>query len=140
MSDDSYPEIGKVQLDAVLRYLPIFESPDYQFGEWHGPEGQFPFFVTSRDVDEFVQTLYDQEIIVIFDWMSWGEEVDRYSGNPSALEAADLVTVRKLFTAHVRAERFSEGHLAEVLESGHIASILRRMKRIRDQLYNQDEV
>lgn len=43
------------------------------------------------------------------------------------------LTLRKLLTAHVRADRFSEGHLASVLESRHITAMLRRLKRIREQ-------
>jgi hypothetical protein len=35
---------------------------------------------------------------------------------------------------HVRADRFVEGHLASVLESGHITAILRRLRGIREQM------
>ena len=52
----------------------------------------------------------------------------------SSLETADLTTLRKLLTTHVRADRFSEGHLAGVLQSGHIVAVLRRLRKIRDQL------
>jgi hypothetical protein len=43
------------------------------------------------------------------------------------------MTLRKLLTTHVRADRFVEGHLAGVLESGHMLAILRRLKDIRQQ-------
>jgi hypothetical protein len=42
--------------------------------------------------------------------------------------------VRKLLTTHIRADRFIEGHLAGVLENGHIVAVLRRLRTIRDQM------
>lgn len=79
-------------------------------------------------------TLYEQKIIIVFDWTSWGDEVKRYQAEPEALARANLLTLRKLLTAHIRADRFVEGRLASVLESGHIAAILRRLKQIRDEM------
>jgi hypothetical protein len=134
MSEDSVPEIGLQQMDAILKYLPIFEKPDFRSGQWIEPEGQFLYFSFSPEVDEFIKMLYRQNIIVPFDWTSWREEAERYQTNPQALETADLLTLRKLLTVHVRAERFAEGHLASVFESGHIAAVLHRLKQIRGEM------
>jgi protein-tyrosine phosphatase len=128
MSEEVIPEIGPQQIDAILQYLPIFEKPGYKFGEWHD-SGYFSY---SPEVDDFIQTLYRQEVVVPFDWTSWQEEARRYQSDPDALEAADLLTLRKLLTTHLRADRFVEGHLASALESGHITAILRRFREIRD--------
>jgi len=35
-----------------------------------------------------------------------------------------------LLTIHVRKERFCEGHLACVCESGHIVSVLKKLKQL----------
>jgi len=43
---------------------------------------------------------------------------------------ADLQTVRRLLTTRVRKERFCEGHLAGLCESGHIVSVLKRLKQL----------
>jgi hypothetical protein len=134
MSEDSVPEIGLQQIDVVLKYLSIFEQPDYQFGQWVEPEGQFPYFSFSPEADEFIKMVHRQNIIVPFDWTSWRKEAERYQTDAKALETADLLTLRKLLTVHVRAEHFSEGHLASVFESGHIAAILRRLKQIREEM------
>ena len=135
MSKDSIPEIGLQQIDAILKYLSIFEKQDYQFGQWVEPEGQFPYFSFSPEVDEFIGALRKQGMIIPFDWRSWREEAERYQTNPEALETADLLTLRKLLTVHVRAERFSEGHLASVFESGHMTAILRRLKGLRSEAW-----
>lgn len=131
---DPIPEIGLQQINAILKYLPIFEKQDYQFGQWVEQEGQFPYFSFSPEVNEFISTLHKQNMIILFDWKSWREEAKRYQSDPDALEASDLLTVRKLLTAHVRADRFVEGHLASVFESGHITAILHRLKQIRDEM------
>ena len=134
MDKDSIPEIGLQQMDAILQYLPIFETQDYQFGQWVKPEGQFPYFSFSPEVDEFIGALRKQGMIIPFDWTSWRKEAERYQADPKALETADLLTLRKLLTVHVRAERFAEGHLASVFESGHIAAVLHRLKQIREKM------
>jgi hypothetical protein len=134
MSKDSVPEVGLEQIDAILKYLSIFEKPGYQFGQWVEPEGQFPYFSFSPEVDEFIGALRKQGVIIPFDWRNWRKEAARYQTNPEALETADLLTLRKLLTVHVRAERFSEGHLASVFESGYIMAILRRLKQIRESM------
>ncbi|MBN2003837.1 MAG: hypothetical protein JXA21_10805 [Anaerolineae bacterium] len=134
MNHESVPEIGPEQLDAILHFLPIFEQSGYAFGEWYEAEGQFPHFVMNTDVSDFIHTLYEQEIAISFDWSNWKEAASRYVSEPGALEKADLLTVRKLLTAHVRADRFIEGHLAGVLENGHIIAVLRRLKTIREQM------
>jgi O-acetyl-ADP-ribose deacetylase len=54
--------------------------------------------------------------------------------DPKAIAGADLLTLRKLLTAHVRGDRFTEGHLAAVLEKGHILAILKRLEQIRAEL------
>jgi hypothetical protein len=134
MTDIDIPDIGPADLDAVLAFLPTFTQPGYAFGEWRRPEGRFPYYEQNRDVGDFVSTLYDRQVVFSFDWPSWQDEAERLFNEPGALAAADLLTLRKLLTTHVRKERFSEGHLAHMLESGHITAILRRLQEIRDEM------
>ena len=128
------PEVGRPQLDAVLKFLPIFEQPGYGFGEWHSPAGQFPYYSMSREVLDFIQALSAQEIIFSFDWPSWQEEAVQYVSDPGAVERADLLTLGKLLTTYVRKDRFVEGHLAHMLEDGHITAVLRQLKKIREEM------
>ncbi|HMQ29469.1 MAG TPA: DUF6508 domain-containing protein [Chloroflexaceae bacterium] len=127
------PDLSLTQLDAILAFLPIFERQGYSFGEWHAPEGVFPYWDASPEASAFVATLYREQFITPFDWVSWMPEVQRYvEGWDTALATADLASLRKLMTAHMRADRFSEGTLAAQFESGHITAVLRRLKQIRD--------
>lgn len=123
-------QVGPGQIDEVLEFLPAFESPGYKFGEW----ADAGYFSYSPEVDDWIRALYEQNFFLTFDWTRWKEEAQRYRSEPGALETADLLTLRKLLTTHVRADRFVEGHLASVLESGHVTAILRRLKQIRGQM------
>ena len=131
MNQDIIPEIGTQELDVILKFLDIFTQDSYKFGEWVAISGHFPYFSYHPDVRAFISALYQQNIAFSFDWMSWGDEARRYQLDSETLAQADLLTLRKLLTTHVRADRFTEGHLAAMLESGHIVAILRRLKEIR---------
>ncbi len=123
------------QIDALLAFLPIFERPGYSFGEWRLQRGVFPHWAESREAGAFVEALYRERFIIAFDWGSWGPEVQRYlAGGAAALAEASLTDLRKLLTAHVRADRFVAGTMASHFSSGHIADVLRRLRQIRDAL------
>jgi hypothetical protein len=135
MSDTvDVPEISAEQMDAVLRFLPIFQQPGYSFGEVQAPEGQFPYYAESHEVLEFVQVLYETEMVFPFNWNQWQEEARQYMDQPEKLASADLLTLRKLLTTHVRVDRFSEGHLGQMLENGHVTAILKRLGELRARL------
>lgn len=116
--------IGLPRTDAILAYLPTFEREDFQFGQWRTQPGQFPYVSPSPEAEAFVRALSGQGIMVVFDWVRWRAEV----ADPTALGGADLLTF------HVRADRFSEGHLISAFEKGHITAILRRLAEIRRQM------
>ena len=132
--DESVPEIGIEKIDAILGYLPRFEQRCFKFGEWRAPEGQLPFFSFSDGAAGFICALYRQGMIIPFDWRSWEEDATQYQLNCDALAAADLSTIQRLLTLHVRKDRLAEGHLAKVFEQGQLTTILRRLEQIRDDL------
>jgi len=79
---------------------------------------------------EFYRDLYLHHFIVDFDWPSWQHVAVEYYQNPDLIKNADLMTLRRLFTTHIRKDRFCEGHLLAVLERGHITAMLRRLAAI----------
>lgn len=130
--DNDPPRLTLAQIDAILAFLPIFEQPGYSFGTWHAPEGVFPFWDPSAEVQAFTQTLYDQQFITPFDWVAWSSEAQRYiDGGDDAFASADLDILRKLITSFMRADRFSEGTLATMFQGGQITAVLRRLRQIR---------
>lgn len=133
MSDTSeLPPITALQIDAILPFLDRFEAVGFSPGEWKMPEGQFPWFSLDDAVMEFHQTLYKNGWVTgAFNWTEWQESAQEYVDSPEKVGSADAVTIQKLFTTHVRADRFCEGHLASMFESGHIVALLRRLRTIR---------
>jgi len=116
--------------ETILSYLPSFERPGYDFGEMIEEKGMFPWADYSGEVMEFYQDLYLHHFIVDFDWPSWQHVAIEYYQNPELIETADLTTIRRLFTTHIRKDRFCEGHLLSILESGHITMMLQRLATI----------
>lgn len=129
------PQIDLRQIDAIVAYLALFERQGFKFGEWTSQEGQMPYYSYSPKVLSFIDACYQGNLVIPFDWTNW-QEARIYVADPRALESADMLTLCKLLTAHLRADRFTEGHLAEVLESGHITAILRRLEQIRSEMRN----
>ena len=67
------------------------------------------------------------------DWVQWQDVAVEYVDLQEKIDSADVVTLKKLFTTHVRKDRFCEGHLATMFENGHIVvALLRRLKAIRE--------
>jgi hypothetical protein len=52
--------------------------------------------------------------------------------DPALVATARLSTCIKLITASLRYERFCDGHMEDVIKSGHIVAILRRLKQLAD--------
>ena len=112
-----------------MKFLPVFSAPGYLFGEWVVNDGQFPWYKTGDEVDEFVKAVYANGWIMPFDWAKWRKD------NPDAealetIGGADVEHLQKLLTSIVRGNRFCEGVLAKAFESGTIIAILRRLGEI----------
>lgn len=118
-------------MDSVLAFLPYFENEGSHFYDVETDRLTLDPYIYSPQVIQFVETLYREGFIIPFDWTAWRDEAARYLADSSLLGSADLFTLQKLLTTHVRADRFSSGHLAQMIECGHILAILRRLKIIR---------
>ena len=132
------PPLTSDNLQAVLKFLPLFEQPDFSPGEWITQEGHLPYFSFTPTVLDFIRALSGNGFIQPFDWMNW-REGEQLVDHPALLRRANLQTLRKLLTAHVRADRFTEGHLAGTFESGHMTLILKQMAEIHDSEAGESE-
>ena len=126
-----------VDFEAVLRLIPALQrlTPE-KVVRWKGgePAGHgvitMPYPVYDGSVDELVQALYDHGFVQNFDWPSW-DEAQAYVKQPELVAEANLETCVKLLTTHVRTEKFCDGHLAEMIASGHILAVLNRLDELR---------
>ena len=126
------PVTGK-HIDAILPFLEQFEEAGFSVGTWHNEPGVMPWFNYDEAVMEFEQILYANDWVTPeVDWVQWQDVAVEYVGLQEKIDSADVLTLKKLFTTHVRKDRFCEGHLATMFENGHIVALLRRLKEIRE--------
>jgi len=129
-------------IDKVLKFLPILEQEGYKFCEWDNVTKSeddvlcIPSCNYNKEVIRFEKALYEEGFIIPFNWSKWQDEANRFVSDHNAIKTADLETLQKLLTTHIRKERFCEGHLAAMLRENHITAILQRLKKIREEMNN----
>lgn len=67
------------------------------------------------------------DFIYEFDWMGFGKQAEQLIAKPELLAKADMETLRKLFTAHSRNESLNDGHMAEMIDDGHLKLAVKRL-------------
>jgi len=117
-------------IDAALKYLPYFRDKTNPFYTIEKRNFYDPFRYSS-EVNQFVDVLYKHNFIIVFDHPSWQAEAKKYIEDPKLLESADILTLRKLLTLHIRKERFCSGHLVAMIDTGHLVNILERLKKVK---------
>ena len=109
---------------GLTAFLDAFESPEFMFGEMSSALEKLPCFKCSEIAAQFVGKVCELGwVLDDFDWMSW-DEGNRFIEDPKALDRADIADIEHLLTAHVRNDRFCEGHLGAMFDSGHMTAIL----------------
>lgn len=130
-------KLNKDELEALLSLIPELEEHQGPFGEHdicnrggHVSIGPFNY---SPILSRIMSGVYDSGLRIIFDWGAWQDEARRICYEPGLLEKADLETISKLLTMHMRKERFCEGHLAGVCEEGLMLRTLQRLRVLYDE-------
>lgn len=121
-------------LDRVLAYLPVFRRQSSDLYEVNLEVITLDPYSYAPEVDQFIQVLYQEGLIIQFNWTSWQREAEAWMNHPERIGTCALETIQKLLTTHVRAERFCSGHLAHTIKTGHILAILNRLAQIRSQM------
>ena len=135
-SDEDVVLPDDASLRKLLTYIDDLQRPVEELAEFHssgdGSEDDpfTAFWSYSPKVDAFQKDLYDLGFVYSFDWGEWQDEAERLTVTSGALDDADLLTLMKLLTLHVRKERFSGGHLANAFEQGWIVAILERLRKL----------
>lgn len=128
-------------IEAALAYQPYFEDENSTFYTLDTPpppdeNGNVPLptdpYIYSSKVQDFITALYKNNLAQGYNWPEWPAE--RYLNDPARVASADLETLIKLFTYHVRLEVYFAGHLAGVIRSGHVLQLLQRLKRIHQEI------
>lgn len=121
-------------LRALAGWATRFARPDFSMGAWvvaqPDEDGvtQLPWFSYSDDADAFRGMLGEHGWIEVFDWRAWLDTPRGHAlaNDRGALAGASGEELRRLLTAIVRSDRFSEGSFAGAFESGLLLAIARR--------------
>ena len=88
----------------------------------------FPFAEQHELIREFVQFMYDKDLVVNFNWSEWQEGRDWYASEDEEKYAnLDVETALKLLTAVIRNDRFNEGALVSAFEAGTFPKIIQKL-------------
>ena len=123
------------RLHGLASFVPEFEAPEFTSGKWAGGElvsdnvRTMPYFDLSEPVHRLLEACYELSWVRSdFSWPEWSgtPEAHRLMVEPGALESASVEDIERLLTTWLRFDRFCEGHLGGVCESGHMLRVLRR--------------
>ena len=119
-------------INALLHFLPYF---DVKLGristEASITDGCIAPSVLTQKSTEFYEACYEHNFIQDFDWGEWSHSRQRIISCGEGIKDLDLAGIGRLLTAHIRGDRFCDGHLLGVLHSGQMAHILNRLAELR---------
>ncbi len=127
---------NKQDLESFQRFVDAFGSEGFIAGEWAKMKEvrpgvfQLGYWVASRIVGEWIQAIYQHNIIDTrgnhFSDEASGLAHD-FSCDPRLLDTADLGSVRLALTRAVRGDRFCEGIIADTFRDGMAQAATRRL-------------
>lgn len=85
---------------------------------------EFPHWQYTEKISAFIKMTYDMNILIPFDWREWKEGQQMINDPERDYSQLDAVTLCKLLTLVVRAERFYEGYLNNCLQNGSVLKIV----------------
>ncbi len=119
------------QLEALAAWGPPLEDPAFRVGSWvkswTDTAGviHMGWFERGPDLLAFLADVGRNGWIEVFDWVTWarsprGQLVLQAPGGPHDASADEL---RKILTAIIRSDRFTEGSIAGAFESGLLSAV-----------------
>ena len=128
--------ITRQRIDELLRFLPALGNPGPDTEpQWHGLDLKpkdgvitMPYPTYPPAVEEFF-ALAGQEC-----WCDYQYVVERAGEmvrDDAVIALATLAQIKTMLTFCVRGERFCDGHWGEMVRTGRIGAILRRLSQLR---------
>lgn len=131
MSDDNNYEVSNEalkQLAGLIKELEQHEGPWWE--DRSVREGKTVILDSWSDplAHKFMKFLYDNNLIVDFDWGSWQEGRDFFKDSSSQkYEKLNKLFILKLLTAVARNSRFNEGAWANLFETGEAQQLFKKL-------------
>jgi ADP-ribosyl-[dinitrogen reductase] hydrolase len=119
--------------NRLFSLLPEIETTK-KFGEVKGGEElengsfTFPYWSSSEIVDKVFDLIHELGIVPTFDWTSWADGKSILNDQDFNYSNLDTITLCKLLTTIVRADRFNDGFFVLNFENGAIPKIIKAIK------------
>ncbi|AFY35494.1 O-acetyl-ADP-ribose deacetylase [Calothrix sp. PCC 7507] len=126
-------------IEALLAFSTLFLHKNVKLYDIQTEPLTLDPYSYSKEFNKFIASLYEQNFIISFAWTSWQDEAQGFITNPELLTLADISTLQKLFTTHVRQELFCSGHLAAMIINCHFLAIFNRLRAIYTDFDKNDE-
>ena len=134
MNDADEIEVWAESIRALAPFAARIREPAFQFGSWHDQDANadgsisMPWFDFSDDAQAIIAAAAGW-ILPGFDWPAWQHtaEAERLLSDPAALAEASPKQIARILTLLIRQDRFVEGELARVYESGLLRRALERV-------------
>ena len=89
----------------------------------------FTNWESSQLVNKVVNTICTLQLAPIFDWSAWEDGKKILLQQEYDYASLDTITLCKLLTVIIRADRFNEGYLISCFENGIITKIIKALKK-----------
>ncbi|MHB8108641.1 MAG: DUF6508 domain-containing protein [Syntrophorhabdaceae bacterium] len=137
------------KIDSLLSFLPGFEIPNRKFTnpnpakrikqsdgteviEWTGPD-------YHKDVQEFINRLEKDYHF----WNDYGifseREIVEMMYDEKLVRNAGLEQIKAMIAGHIKSERLGDGHWREMLQTGRITALLKRLQTIRERIAEHEK-
>jgi len=132
---------AEAPLAALAAFVPEIDNPNFKFGEWVPARRPAPGVVTMPYFaisPEGLALLAAMPVQMDFNWGEW-KDTDEAKGlinDRDVLSQATEEQLVKLSTTLMRADRFTDGTLANAYASGLLAAIVRRAAVLSERPQN----
>jgi hypothetical protein len=95
---------------------------------------QYEWWSSGKEIPEIIelnQLLHELGLLVSFDWTSWKHGQTLIQRAIKESDDVDLISLCKLLTLIVRADRFNDSILYQQIIQGNVLNILKIIKRIK---------
>lgn len=84
----------------------------------------FPSMEWAPVTTEFFKVVHELGIVPVFDWVNWEDGRLMLDNKYQDFSASDIITLCKLFTVMIRADRFMDGYLVGQLRRKNVQKII----------------
>lgn len=131
---DNYLNLSKESVEGLRTINARIQDYVGEWGILHENERNeagvliFPWVEQYPLIQDFVAFMYENNLMVKFSWTEWQEGRDWYAlDDVSKYEKLDIQTALMLLTAVIRNDRFSDGALVNVFETGVFPKIIQKL-------------